>query len=217
MIGEDLRRGEEVLKKMNRLKIPVVTVLGNVDYPCSDDVMDVVKPKGRNYWIWDWERNFVFRDLVTRYHNLKLIDYDFTQVQDMIFLGARTHSFPGKVKSKNFRKHKEKLRRLFAKFRKENKERRVVFVAHNVPYNTRLDKIGMKAHADVRGKHYGSKLVRRIIDRYQPLLALGGHIHEGRGTQKLGKTLVVNPGSIHEGHYAIVEINSQGKVYVKLK
>ena len=41
----------------------------------------------------------------------------------------------------------------------------------------------------------GSTAVRKIIEKYKPLLALTGHIHESRGLVKLGRTTVINPGS----------------------
>jgi sugar lactone lactonase YvrE/Icc-related predicted phosphoesterase len=41
----------------------------------------------------------------------------------------------------------------------------------------------------------GSTAVREAIERYQPLLALHGHIHESKGSIKIGRTLCLNPGS----------------------
>lgn len=41
----------------------------------------------------------------------------------------------------------------------------------------------------------GSTAVRKVIEKYQPLLQLTGHIHESRGLVKLGRTSVINPGS----------------------
>ena len=41
----------------------------------------------------------------------------------------------------------------------------------------------------------GSTAVRKVIEKYQPLLALTGHIHESRGLVNLGRTTVINPGS----------------------
>jgi Icc-related predicted phosphoesterase len=41
----------------------------------------------------------------------------------------------------------------------------------------------------------GSKSIRQIIEKYQPLLTLHGHIHESRGQAKIGRTLCLNPGS----------------------
>ena len=95
--------------------------------------------------------------------------------------------------------------------------KKVIFVSHNVPYNTKLDKITSKeAPKQVRGKHFGSKLARRVINAYHPVLAVGGHIHESVGKQKLGKTLVLNPGSATEGKAMIVDIEDKGKIKVKV-
>ena len=44
----------------------------------------------------------------------------------------------------------------------------------------------------------GSTAVREAILQHQPLLSLHGHIHEGEGTARLGKTLCINAGSLYE-------------------
>ena len=147
-----------------------------------------------------------------------MLDYSYTKFKDFIFIGARGHSFPGKVKSKAYKKHRKILENLFKKFGKENKEKKVIFVTHVSPYNTKLDLITSEdAHKKVKGKHYGSKLFRRIIDKYQPALALSGHFEESKGKQKIGKTLCVNAGAVHRGGGAIIEIleNKKGKIKVR--
>jgi uncharacterized protein len=58
----------------------------------------------------------------------------------------------------------------------------------------------------------GSQAVRTVIEQYQPLLALHGHIHESRGTVKIGKTICINPGSAYgEGilHGALFELDKK--------
>jgi Icc-related predicted phosphoesterase len=40
--------------------------------------------------------------------------------------------------------------------------------------------------------------VREAILKHQPLLSLHGHIHEGKGVTRLGKTLSINAGSMYE-------------------
>jgi hypothetical protein len=47
-------------------------------------------------------------------------------------------------------------------------------------------------------KPVGSTAVRKAIEATQPLLGLHGHIHEGRGSMRIGKTLCINPGSMYE-------------------
>ena len=58
----------------------------------------------------------------------------------------------------------------------------------------------------------GSEAVRAVIEKYQPLIALHGHIHESRGTVKIGKTVCINPGSAYgEGvlHGVLFELDKR--------
>jgi uncharacterized protein len=58
----------------------------------------------------------------------------------------------------------------------------------------------------------GSEAVRAVIEKYQPLIALHGHIHESRGTAKIGKTVCINPGSAYgEGvlHGVLFELDKR--------
>jgi Icc-related predicted phosphoesterase len=76
-----------------------------------------------------------------------------------------------------------------------------IFNIHVPPYGTGLDNAPELEDATKvkRGgsilKPVGSTAVRDAILEYQPLLSLHGHIHESRGTQQLGRTLAINPGS----------------------
>jgi Icc-related predicted phosphoesterase len=45
--------------------------------------------------------------------------------------------------------------------------------------------------------HVGSKTLYDVIEKHQPLIGIHGHIHEGRGDIKIGKTVCVNPGSVY--------------------
>src|SRR3989344_5443403 len=177
LVDADLKGGEDILKKLNKLPARVLTVLGNVDYPLAGDVMDEKKPNGKRFWKWDWDRPEEFIKILGKYKNIERIDYSYSKYKDFIFIGMRGHSFPGHVKSRGYKKHKIILERLFRKFNRENKEKKVIFVSHNVPFRSGLDKINIKAHKRVRRRYGGSKLARAIIQRYQPILAIGGHIH----------------------------------------
>lgn len=58
----------------------------------------------------------------------------------------------------------------------------------------------------------GSHAVRQIIEEYQPLLALHGHIHESRGEARIGKTLAINSGSEYNTgrlHGVVVSLGSE--------
>jgi Icc-related predicted phosphoesterase len=95
--------------------------------------------------------------------------------------------------------------------------RPAIFVLHSPPYRSTLDEApqlrgdlsvvmvgGQVAMAPV-----GSTAVRRVIERFQPVLALHGHIHESRGAVPIGRTLCINPGSAYgEGvlHGALITL-----------
>ena len=223
LVLEDLRRGEVLLKKLNDLSIPVFTVLGNVDWGASDDISD--KSKKRKKFMPNYDKKESFTKRLKKYKNIKRFDYKALKFGDYIFVGMRGHSFPGDIKSKAFKKHQKKLERLFEKYKKENKEGKLIFVSHNIAHNTKLDKISMKAVRNIekssgkkfskktleKKRHYGSKLAKRIVAKYNPILHLGGHIHEGKGKDKVGKTLCINPGEASKGEGTIINLE-KGKI-----
>ena len=81
---------------------------------------------------------------------------------------------------------------------------RTIFSLHCPPYGTGLDDAPeLTAEMDLKDaghavKPVGSTAVREAIEQFQPALGLHGHIHEARGTKRLGRTLCVNPGSSYE-------------------
>jgi Icc-related predicted phosphoesterase len=214
MTLKDHKKGETVIRKLNSLPIPVITVLGNHDYSFPDDVADVKKPSPSRFWKWDWDERIILSKFIDKMPNIKKIDYNYIKFGGLIFVGARGHSFPGHVKSKAYKKSREKLEKIFRKFKKENKERKLIFISHVPPYNTKIDLIHAKdAHKKVKGKHYGSKLFKRILQKYQPILSISGHIEESRGKDKIRKTTIINAGSTHHGDYVLIDIDeNKGKI-----
>ena len=90
-----------------------------------------------------------------------------------------------------------------------------VFNLHAPPYGSGLDE-APELTKDLRPAYagrslvpVGSKSVLKVIEKYEPILGLHGHIHEGKGTRKFKKTLCINPGSMYEQgvlHGAVVEL-----------
>ena len=92
-----------------------------------------------------------------------------------------------------------------------------VFNIHVPPYKSGLDE-APELDKDLRpvlaGNSMipvGSKALREAIEKNQPLLSLHGHIHEGRGTTRIGKTLCINPGSMYEQGTLLGAIVALGK------
>lgn len=74
-----------------------------------------------------------------------------------------------------------------------------IFNFHAPPYGYALD-LAPELTKDLvqaadRRVHVGSRAVAKMIEKYQPLLGLHGHIHESRGVQKVKRTTIINPGS----------------------
>ncbi len=213
LILEDLRRGEHAIRTLNNVPVQVITVVGNNDHTRVNDQYPKLAFGQHGKPDWKWASQDFFSKVIKKYSNIKRFDYSYFCFGEYVFIGAYGGSSPGKVTSSAYRKHKKLLDRLFERFRKENKDRKVIFVSHNVPYNTKLDKITAKdAPKIVKGKHYGSKLVRRTIEKWGPILHIGGHIHEGFGDTKIGKTFCLNIGSAHEGQGAIIDLDKGMKV-----
>jgi len=80
---------------------------------------------------------------------------------------------------------------------------RCIFNLHVPPYDSGLDtaaELDSDFNVVLIGKEphmiaVGSTAVRESIERFQPLLAVHGHIHESPGASRIGRTLCVNPGS----------------------
>jgi uncharacterized protein len=93
--------------------------------------------------------------------------------------------------------------RLDALAKQVSDPRKAVFMIHVPPYDSGLDTAPLLdenlrptiSAGDVLRGPVGSTAVRRIIEEYQPLLSIHGHIHESGGERKIGKTLCINPGS----------------------
>jgi Icc-related predicted phosphoesterase len=94
----------------------------------------------------------------------------------------------------------ERLERVVAQVRHMET---AVFCVHVPPYDTVIDHAPLitegleyvMAGGHVHMVPVGSKTVRKIIEKYQPLLGLHGHIHESPGFVNIGRTQCLNPGS----------------------
>lgn len=113
-----------------------------------------------------------------------------------------------------------KLEGLIAKVPDPSKS---IFNIHVPPYNSTIDAAPM-IDGSVTPPRYvlkdgmpqsisaGSTAVRNAIEKFQPVLALHGHIHESRGAIKIGKTMCLNPGSEYgEGILRGVIVNLDAK------
>ncbi|WP_297069912.1 metallophosphoesterase [Thermococcus sp.] len=79
-----------------------------------------------------------------------------------------------------------------------------VILSHVPPKDTKADRVHM-------GHHVGSQALREFIEERGPPLVVCGHIHEARCVDRIGDTVVVNPGPLFRGHYAVIEFDEGDK------
>lgn len=78
-----------------------------------------------------------------------------------------------------------------------------ILLSHQPPRGTRCDRV-------LRLKHVGSRAIRRLVEDWQPDLVLCGHIHEARGRDTIGRSVVINPGPWRSGYCLRFEVGPAG-------
>jgi Icc-related predicted phosphoesterase len=111
----------------------------------------------------------------------------------------------------------ERIERMFHQVRDP---KNCIFNSHVPPFGTKLD-VAPKLDENYKMvitmgnpemTSAGSLAVRKAIEKYQPLLGLHGHIHESKNVDRIGRTLIINPGSEYsEGilHGALVDLDQK--------
>ncbi len=77
-----------------------------------------------------------------------------------------------------------------------------IVLHHAPPYRTRCDRTRLGLHVGVKG-------LRAFCEAREPELVVCGHIHEARGIDRIGATVVVNGGMAARGHGALVSIRDR--------
>lgn len=74
-----------------------------------------------------------------------------------------------------------------------------VILHHAPPWGTTCDRVRS-------GEQTGVKGLRSFCEVHQPELVICGHIHEARGIDRIGETLVVNGGMAARGHGVLIRV-----------
>jgi Icc-related predicted phosphoesterase len=81
----------------------------------------------------------------------------------------------------------------------------VILMVHTPPRASVVDRLPS-------GVHVGSPGVRALIEKYQPVIVVTGHIHEGAGEERIGRSHVLNPGAFAHGGYVRIDEAPSGLV-----
>jgi len=207
--------GINVVKELKKLNVDFLGVRGNWDpLPWFYDIGSSRKDNETR----DSKRLIKFQTKSFRFIDFKLLDF-----KTFVFVCGTSSTYPGRIDKKSLRnanakekrkklkeyaKRKKKYERIFMRAKKTKKP--IIFLTHNSPYNTKLDKI---KKGPAKGNHFGSFLEREMIRRFKPELVICGHMHENQGKDKLDGSVVVNSGSFMEKKFAIIDWDEEkGKV-----
>ncbi len=195
-----LRRWLDLLvEKINTKETLTIVMPGNDDELFIDGIIKSYEDRGVVYPL----------DKVLEVEGLELVSSP--------YVNPTPWNTPREMDDKKLEKHLEDL------LSRLHNPSRAIFNFHCPPYGTNLD-LAPKLTKDLRPvaiagmiqyEHVGSKAVKKMIEKYQPVVGLHGHIHESSAIDKIGRTVVVNPGSEYsEGVLRgfIVEVSKEGLI-----
>jgi len=179
---------------------PVYTIFGNVDQG-NVEIRKLSKKIGYDLPLLtknlnDLDNVKVINNKVVNFNGISIggLEYfrDTNWVQDF-----KPADFKKRMKSA--KKETEKAKKILNRFGKVD-----LLLCHQPPYGV-LDKVNFPgAPKHWQGKHAGSKTILSYIKKKQPTYVFCGHIHEGEGMKKIGKTRVYNLGCA--GGYSIIDV-----------
>jgi len=205
--NQSLKRGREILRYLNSFGKPVLFTPGNWDQSYGNTRIKSYKDRYQYlkmfYDFWLGKRTNP--KLIKGLKNIYDCQYRLHKFDEFNILGYGLSSAPEepsfKFKFKISIDEQKKLRKSYKKilnnlrvaYGARNKKVPTIFVTHNIPHKTKLDVV-LDKESYAYKKHLGSSVGRWFCEKYQPLICIGGHIHEHFGKTKIGKTTVANVG-----------------------
>lgn len=198
MVEKSLEEGDQVLEHLNSFGKPVFLVPGNWDWIGEEEE-------------WEFLTKNRFQQLIDKYENIQNINCGTVQDSNFTYIGYGPCSGPEIPQYEDDKPTEEEMKELRQEYREKLRELQgllgeaenpVIFLSHNVPNQTSLDEI-QNPDSPADGRHYGSIIVRDLVEEFKPVLSVAGHIHEGKGTEEVEGVKCLNAG-LHS--HAMVEI-----------
>lgn len=187
-VEESIEEGKQILETLNNLGKPVYIVPGNWDWTGINSD-------------WDFLENRGYPEMLSEYENIHNLNFESREFEDVQFIGYGPCSGPeipqyeddkpnSQEEMNEMRKEYEQTKQELSNlFEKED----TILISHNAPQNTDLDMID-NPESPKHGRHYGSVIVRELVEEFNPLFNVAGHMHESEGVQSIGETLCINTG-----------------------
>jgi len=196
---------EKILKKFEENGVEFIIVGGDVtDFGTLDEAIRILRSirdnSNRNIYfvpgncddtkLLEWEG-------AKKIHNIHKKIYKANEIEIVGLGGSLITPF-----HTNIEFSEEEIREILKSF---NIKSEFLFVTHSPPHGCKLDRA-------FKIKHVGSKEIRKFIQEKKPLVVLTGHIHESSGVDKIGESVIVNPGPASKGRYAVIEIDENKNI-----
>jgi len=201
LVEEDFKTGENIIKELDKLKKPVISVFGNGDWHKHAYYKTLEGSRKKGYeWVVSKTKNI--SDIT--YKNKKLLGLNFAGFGGYMDVDAYfdKDEFDEEVMDVKRRiKIRERGRKNF--FKRLGKVQPDIFVLHYPPSGF-FDIIKLSKDNPMNRKSAGIRFFREAAVKFKPKLVLCGHMHEYQGKKMLGKSLVVSVGCAQSGKAAII-------------
>jgi len=200
--GEIYNSTLQILKRLSKIA-PVYSILGNVgtrtDYEMKKDEKKIgIKLPYLRLSMNKIKDFHLVRNSVRTINGLKIGFLEYFVDNCWI----KEFREKDKKRIRKAKKETDKAKKILKWFAKQKID---ILLCHQPPYGV-LDKVTWKeAPKHYQGKHAGSKIILDYIKKYPPKYVFCGHIHEGKGKKKIGKTIVINAGVF--GDYFLLDID----------
>jgi len=211
-VQKSVKDGRKLLEFLNKLGKPVYVLPGNWDWA------------DKGHYPWKYLQTNFYKQNIKGLKNIKDCHMKIHKMGDYSVVGYGICSAPEypqdeKTKSRYDKKELLKKKKEYLKTKKnvdvlfKKAKKPIIFFSHNVPFNTKLDKITNK-ESPMYGKHFGSVIARELIEKYQPVFCEAGHMHEHYAKDKIGRTVCINSGF---GKNANVLVELEGNQVLSVK
>ncbi len=180
----------KIFKILSKASIPVFYTHGNSD---SEEVIEIFKEYSESI-----PQFYYLGDSTVKHENLLVVGYGFCSPAEY----RTPFQTPGEKDKEEISKDLSKLENKILKYEK-NKTDLLIGLFHEPPKDTKLDYIGWCSI------HSGSELIQNHTLKIPYDLIFAGHIHESQNYDIQGETILVNPGPLVNGKWAIVDTDKR--------
>ncbi|MCI4396426.1 MAG: hypothetical protein GU347_02600 [Desulfurococcales archaeon] len=183
----DINRLKSLKNESRSFQFDLLAIHGDVE--CDGEIVDLLKEMSEKLVFVPGNMDDVGVSKAFSREGLN-IDANVIEIGGYVIAGIGGMSFYS-----SFTRVKELL-----PFYKGNKK--ILILSHHPPLSSKTDLALGKIHA-------GLPELRELDEEFKVYLHMHGHIHESPGWEVIGETLVVNPGALKHGRFALIDLEKK--------